>query len=207
MKNHQSLGLRLLRAMLFVPLLILGNLAHGTVIEFQANLSGPAESPVNASPGIGFADVFFDDAAQTLLVNVTFSGLLGTTTASHIHAATALPDVGTSGVATETPFFNSFPIGVTSGSYTHLFDLTLASSFNAAYVTANGGTLASASFALENAMLDEKAYLNIHTTKFPGGEIRGFLHAVPDSATTALLLAMALGALAGFSRVQKLRAC
>jgi len=207
MKNHRSVGLHVLRALFVVPLLFLCSLAHGTIIEFKANLSGPAESPTNASPGTGFADVWFDDVAQTLSVNVTFSGLLGTTTASHIHAATALPDTGTAGVATETPFFNSFPIGVTSGTYTHLFDLTVASSFNAAYVTANGGTLASASLALENAMLAEKAYLNIHTTQFPGGEIRGFLSRVPDSGTTALLLLMALGGLAGFSRMQKLRAC
>jgi hypothetical protein len=206
MKNHHSFGRLLLKVLLVLPLLVLGNLAHGTVISFQAHLSGPAESPPNASPGTGFASVLYDDVAQTLSVNVTFSGLLGNTTASHIHAATALPNAGNAGVATEVPFFDSFPIGVTSGSYLHLFDLTDPDSFNPAYVTANGGTLASATTALVNAMSSEKAYLNIHTRSFPPGEIRGFFR-VPDSGTTALLLTMGLGTLVAFARRQKLRTC
>ena len=207
MKNLRSLCLPSLGVLRLIPLLFVCSLAQATVIQFQASLSGPAEVPVNASPGIGWANVWFDDVAQTLSVNVTFSGLLGLTTASHIHAPTAVPNTGTGGVATEVPFFDSFPIGVTSGSYTHLFDLTAASSFNPAFVTSNGGTLASASAALENAMLGEKAYLNIHTDKFRGGEIRGFLSRVPDTGATALLLTLALGALAGFARVRKLRIC
>jgi len=31
------------------------------------------------------------------------------------------------------------------------------------------------------------AYLNIHTNLFPGGEIRGFLHIVPEPQTFALV--------------------
>lgn len=207
MKKNRFSILSSLGVLRFLPLLFVCGLAHGAVIQFQAALSGPAESPVNASPGTGWANVWFDDVAQTLTVDVTFSGLLGFTTASHIHAATAAPNTGTSGVATEVPFFDSFPIGVKSGSYTHLFDLTDADSFNPAFVTANGGTLASASMALENAMLAEKSYLNIHTDLFRGGEIRGFLSRVPDTSATALLLTLALGSLAGFRRIQKLRAC
>ncbi|HRH80957.1 MAG TPA: hypothetical protein PLW81_07915 [Thiobacillaceae bacterium] len=36
--------------------------------------------------------------------------------------------------------FPGFPLGVTSCSYNPLFNLTLASSFNPAFVTNNGGT-------------------------------------------------------------------
>jgi len=136
-------------------------------------------------------------------VVVSFSGLTGTTTASHIHAATTVPGTGTAGVATQTPTFAGFPLGVTSGSYDNLFDLTLATSFNASYVTSNGGTLASASLALENALLADKAYLNIHTSAFPGGEIRGFLHNVPDSTSTALLLFLAFGGIVCFVRLRE----
>jgi hypothetical protein len=187
----------------FLPLVFLCGLAHGTMIHFQANLSGPAESPANASPGMGFADVFFDDTAQTMEVKVSFWDLLGTATASHIHAATTLPNAGTAGVATETPTFGGFPLGVKSGTYDHLFDLTLAQSFNPSFVTANGGTNASASAAFESALLAEKAYLNIHTSVFPGGEIRGFLHAVPDGSSTALLLMVAFVGMAGVARFQR----
>jgi hypothetical protein len=42
-----------------------------------------------------------------------------------------------------------------------------------------------------------KAYLNIHTRAFPGGEIRGFFNQVPEPGTLALL---ALGAACLFAR-------
>jgi hypothetical protein len=42
-------------------------------------------------------------------------------------------------------------------------------------VTANGGTTAGAEAALLAGLEAGQAYLNIHTTMFPGGEIRGFL--------------------------------
>ena len=123
-------------------ILFVSGIAQGVPIEFTATLSGLAESPANASPGTGFADLFYDATANTLQVSVNFSGLLGTTTASHIHAATAAPGTGTAGVATTTPTFAGFPLGVTSGAYLNTLDLTLASSYNPAYVTANGGSSA-----------------------------------------------------------------
>ena len=43
------------------------------------------------------------------------------------------------GVATEVPSFTNLPMGVTSGSFTEMFDLTLDSSYNPAFETANGG--------------------------------------------------------------------
>jgi len=168
------------------PLLVafLATSAHAGLFEYDAILSGPNESPVNASPGTGFAVVDYDSTAHTLHLQVSFSG---TTTASHIHAATALPLSGTAGVATTTPYFAGFPIGVTSGTYNNTLDLTLSSSYNPSYVTANGGTTASAEAALTSAMAAGEAYLNIHSTTFPGGEIRGFLVAVPEPSSIALL--------------------
>jgi CHRD domain/VPDSG-CTERM motif len=205
MKTQKHVSL-LRGVLLLVSLLLSSTFAHATTIHFQADLSGPAESPANLSPGKGLADVYFDDVAQTMEVKVTFWDLLAGVTASHIHAATTLANTGTAGVATETPTFGGFPLGVTSGSYDHIYDLTLAPSFNGSFITANGGTVASASTAFENALLGEKAYLNIHTTQFPAGEIRGFLHNVPDSASTALLLGLALGGMATLSRNRKMRA-
>jgi hypothetical protein len=161
--------------------------AHAVPLTFTADLSGAAEAPPNASPGTGFAVVTIDDIAHTMWVDVTFEDLIGTTTASHIHAATATPFTGTAGVATTTPTFTGFPGGVTTGTYTHLFDMTLLSSYNPAFVTANGGTAASAEAALFGAIEDGRAYLNIHTTFRPGGEIRGFLQPVPEPGTMLLL--------------------
>jgi len=57
----------------------------------------------------------------------------------------------------------------------HTLDLTQASSWNPAFVTANGGTVGGAEAALAAGLNAGHAYLNIHTTMFPGGEISGFL--------------------------------
>ncbi len=154
---------------------------------FVTSLSGPAEAPPNASPGTGFSTVTYDDVAHTLRVQITFSGLVAGTTASHIHSATATPGTGTAGVATQTPSFVGFPLGVTSGTFDNTLNLTLASSWNAPFITANGGTTAGAEAALFMGMTQGRAYLNIHTSQFPGGEIRGFLQPTPEPGTVVLL--------------------
>lgn len=165
---------------------------------YYADLSGAAESPPNASPGTGFAWVTWDDVAHTLRLQASFSGLIGLTTAAHIHAATAAPLTGTAGVATTVPTFPGFPLGVTAGTYDQTFDLTLLSSYNPAFVTANGGTAASAEAALFAAIDSDRSYLNVHSTAYGGGEIRGFLTRVPDGGSTLGLLSvgfLAAGAL------------
>lgn len=174
--------------------LFLASGASGAIVSYTATLSGAAEAPPNASAGTGFTQVDIDVVAHTLRVQATFSGLTGNTTASHIHAATAAPGTGTAGVATQTPSFTGFPLGVTSGSFDNTFDLTLSTSWNAAYITANGGTPASAEAAFAAALASGRAYLNIHSTFAPGGEIRGFLQPVPAPGTASLLALAGLGA-------------
>jgi hypothetical protein len=156
--------------------------AQAIIITHTANLDGPSESPANGSPGTGFAQVDWDTTAHTMHVHVTFSGLTGATTASHIHAATLVPLTGTAGVATTTPTFAGFPLGVTSGVYDNTLDMTQSSSYNPAYITANGGTTGTAEAALFAAINAGKSYLNIHSQTFGGGEIRGFLIPAPGSA-------------------------
>lgn len=150
-------------------------------------LSGANESPPNASAGGGTAIVTFDLDLFTMRVQATFADLTGNVTASHIHCCTADAGAGNAGVATQSPTFIDFPLGVTAGTYDHTFDMTLSSSYNAAFVTANGGTVSAAFSALLAGVDAGKAYLNVHSSFAPGGEIRGFLAPVPEPSTYALL--------------------
>lgn len=165
---------RALVAVMAAAALFTATAVHAAPINYVTTLSGPNESPPNASPGTGNATLIVDTVTHQWTMHVDFTGLLGNTTASHTHAPTTVAGTGTASVATTTPAFVGFPIGVTSGTYDHVLDMSLTSSFNAPYVTANGGTAASAEAALAAAIAAGKAYLNIHTTVVGGGEIRGF---------------------------------
>jgi hypothetical protein len=176
--------------LLFVLLFVAAAPSSAAPILFSTSLSGPNEAPPNASPGTGFAEVTIDPVAHTLHVQVTFQDLVAPNTASHIHVingpgdANILDTVGP--VATITPTFTGFPSGTTSGVYDHVFDTALASTFRAGFVTDAGG-VGGAEAALFAAIMSGRAYLNIHSQTYPGGEIRGFLSPVPEPASLALL--------------------
>jgi hypothetical protein len=158
----------------FAALLASSGVGHAAPVLYYGFLNGLEDIPPSTANGV--TSITADATAHTLHVTVSFSGLLGLTTAAHIHCCTTPP--GTTAVATTTPSFVGFPLSVTSGTYDNTLDLTLASSYNPSYVTNNGGAIASAETALLAGIVAGQAYLNIHTTTYPGGEIRAFL--IPD---------------------------
>lgn len=162
--------------------------AQAAPVTFYAPLSGPAEAPPNASPGTGDVTVIFDINAHTMRVIADFHDLIGPTTVAHIHCCTAAPFAGTAGVATPTPTFPGFPAGVIAGSYDSTFNMMLAASYNPSFLnnSINLGSTATAELSLFNAMVEGRTYFNLHTSAFPGGELRGFLQ-VPEPGTLALL--------------------
>jgi len=165
-------------SLLFVAFAVEPNATAATV--FSAALDGPSEDPPAPSPGIGTAIVTHDPVAHTLYLEISFSDLVGPTTVAHIHAPTASPLMGNVGVAVTPGTLPGFPAGVTSGSYSHTLDLTLPGTYTAGFLALGGGTAAGAEALLIDSFNTDRAYVNIHTTFRPAGEIRGFLAPVPE---------------------------
>ena len=114
---------------------------------FFASLSSAQEVPTNASTGTGYARVNLNEAAMTVTWTVVFTGLSSNQTASHIHSPAA--------VGVNAGVIINFPaVGGTAGT------LTGTGAITAAQIT---------------QLRSGQGYVNIHTTNFGGGEIRGQL--------------------------------
>lgn len=182
--------------LLLLTFLVAAALVSAAPIMFTATLSGAAEFPSNTSPGTGFTVVTIDPDAHTMQVFVDFSGLDGMTTAAHIHIVptNAVNPVGP--VATAVPTFPGFPLGVSAGVYNQIFDTLDAATYNPTFLNnaVNMGDVNLAEGTLFAGILSGRAYLNVHSTIYPGGEIRGFL--VPEPGTIGLSAAALLGLVA-----------
>jgi len=146
--------------------------AGAMTIVYNVDLSGTQSVPANASTAFGSATVTVDDVADTVGVVLSFSNLTGGTAgAAHIHCCVATDANGPVVIP-----FTGFP-ATTSGTYSNLF--TGVSAANIAGIEAG------------------LAYINIHNTVFPGGEIRANILAapVPEPSSVALTVA-GLGAIA-----------
>lgn len=128
---------------------------------FQATLSGLGENPVNASPATGFGTVILNAAQTQITVDESWSGLTAPATASHIH--------GPGGVGTNAAVLFPFS-GVPAATSGSIPEQTFA-------ITAQQVSYLFSGFL----------YMNVHTSTFPGGEIRGQLLLVPEPTTAALL--------------------
>ena len=155
---------------------------------YTATLLGSNEVPPTGSPGTGMATVTL--AGNMLDVSISFSGLDSADTMAHIHCCAG---VGTN--ASVAVPFTGFPVGVTSGTFTGVFDLTSSATYNSAFLTSVGGTAADAEAALIAGLNSGMTYANIHTSNFPGGDIRGQLAAVPEPSTLILSMSMLAGIL------------
>ena len=129
----------------FVAALALGVPANAAAISFKADLTGAQETPPTDSKGKGAADVAYDAASKTLTWTITYSGLTGPATAAHFH--------GPAKIGAKAP-----PVVPISG------DLNSPIKGKATLTDQQAKDLQAGMW-----------YFNLHTAKFPDGEIRGQL--------------------------------
>ena len=132
-----------LRVSTFAALILLAGVAAAQ--NYSAVLNGLQETPPNVSPASGTA-TFFLDAGKLLHCTITYSGLTASRTASHIHCC-APPG---------TPAGVLFP---TSGGGPTSDTIVI--------------TVGPLSVTQETSLNAGQMYENVHTSTFPGGEIRG----------------------------------
>ena len=165
---------------------------------FKTTLSGLNETTPNTSTATGSGTLLLSTDQNTINVFATWAGLTGPATVGHAHCCASLG--ANAGVAIDFS-----PPGVATGSLTRTYDLTLASTYNGGFVTANGGTVASARAAFLTGLFGGKVYYNIHTAANRGGEIRGQLAAVPETTTWGMMIA-GFGMVGGAMRMQRRKA-
>jgi hypothetical protein len=152
--------------------------ASAAIKVYSFNLDGSQEVPVTPSPAAGSAQITVDDVADTISFAVVAFNLQGSFAAAHIHFA----PVGVNGpvvfnLVTTADFSGPVTIGTT----------TIPNSWSLVGSNKAAGSLAD---AINAAPWDY--YVNLHTSSYPGGEIRGQLAPVPEPATYGML-ALGLG--------------
>lgn len=170
---------RVCRLVLALSLAALSFGASALTKTYNFTLDGAQEAPPNTSFAAGSASVTIDDSLGLISFYTAVMGLAHTDfTAAHIHMAPA----GLSG-GVVVPLH---PIADFMGPVS-LGPVVVPTSFG---MTGEGKPIGTGLAAAINASPFD-FYLNIHTTAYPGGEVRGqlALAPVPEPAGFAMLMA------------------
>jgi hypothetical protein len=140
--------------------------------SFTANCT-PAQDGGGARTGTGAFTLTL--SGSTMTINGNFSGLSGNSTAAHIHGPSAAFPASGSVIYDFTPGgLNLATLGSPAGTINGTFEL----------IPKVNGT-----YSVAQQMADLNAglwYVNVHSTTFGGGEIRGVIQPVPEPSTWVL---------------------
>ncbi len=145
--SRRLLGL-MLGLMLSLSIFVAPQGADAAIVNFLALMSGAQEVPAVASPGVGVGQLQLNTVTNALSWTFNYLGLTSPVTAAHLHEG---------------------PVGVAPANNIRL-DLA---PFSTALTTSPFTGSVVLSDAVEDLLLLGQLYANIHTTNFPGGEIRG----------------------------------
>ena len=164
-------GLKWQLALLVALFVALALPSHAGLWYLQATLTGSQEVPPVSTNASGVLFGSYDDVAKTISLAITVSGIAQSDlTASHIHRAPA----GSNGPVI-------FNIGGGS-SYAVLGSQLITVINNAPFPAAE-----------EANLLSGNTYVNIHTTAYPAGEIRGQITALPVVPEPATMAGLGIG--------------
>jgi len=139
--------------------LTLPGLSAAQEVRMVATLTGGEETPILLTGALGTADVIVDAQRRSVTVALSLFNIPTGTTAGHIH-------VGPKGIAGPIVLDFGFPAGRT-GDLALTFTLTNRDLRPRPDIGIN--TMDDAI----QAIVGGNAYVNVHTTTFPAGEIRG----------------------------------
>jgi len=142
--------------------------ASAQTINMTANLNGGEETPVILNTGaVGTAEVNVDATNREVAVTLKVFNIPTPTTAGHIHIGSK---------ATPGPVVLNFPASIAgrTGDFTMVFRLSDTAGIFVPRPAIGINTIDDAI----QAIVGGNAYVNVHTTQNPGGEIRGQLSIV-----------------------------
>jgi len=163
------------------PLALALSLAAGAASAatqvYSFNLNAQQEVPTNASQAAGSMQITVNDTTNVISYQFTGFNFVGSFTMAHIHRALA----GVNG-----PVVYDL---VTAADYSGLVTFGATSIPNSWGLLGQNETNMSAGLGALINTTPWNYYVNIHTSAFPGGEIRGQLAPIPEPSTYAMFAA------------------
>lgn len=133
--------------------------AQAEIINARAILGGGEEVPALLTGAVGIADLVIDTTTRTIQVEIRMFNLPAPTTAGHIH-------VGPKGVSGPVVVDFPIPTGRTG-------DVNLSFTVGTAQLRPNAANGINTMDDAIQTIVGGGAYVNIHSSTFPAGEIRG----------------------------------